>query len=471
MLFNSYPFLVFLLVTFIIYYLPALIIKKNQIAILVLASFVFYAWQKPVLLLLLFCSIFINTLFSFSIFNRGQKNIKFILLSGVVFNLLILAFFKYGPLLASTISHEFNFKNGLTDLILTIPLPIGISFYTFEGISLLLDLHKGTVVLNEEKPSFLTHLKRTAFFISFFPHLIAGPILKAREFYPQISSKEFNTIDWEEALKKLILGFFLKMVIADNLNTITETIQYPYFQGLPSGNLILLIFGYSMQIFADFAGYSLIAIGLGLLFGYQLPRNFDFPYISSSFSEFWRRWHISLSTWLRDYLYFPLGGNRKGEVRTYLNLFIVMLLGGLWHGASWSYAVWGGMHGFFLLIERFVLKNRLNSRKRNVPGMIYVFSVVTVLWLLFKLTDFNYFLLYFKAIYDNRHMPVKIGINQVSIIYYAIPVILYHFCYLYRNQQFFIARILKLDFLIYGLMIFFILADSGSQGKFIYFQF
>jgi len=471
MLFNSFVFLFFLLITFVIYYLPVGVVQRQQVVILILASFVFYAYQKPVLLLLLLFSILINTIFSYSIFKKGQLRIKAILLLGVIFNLLILAFFKYGPLIASTIGQELSLKNGILDFILTIPLPIGISFYTFEGISLLLDLYTGKIIFSEEKPSFYSHLKRTAFFISFFPHLIAGPILKAREFYPQIDSKRFDRICWVEVVKKLVTGFFLKMVVADNLNTITETIRYPYFQGFSSLNLLLLLFGYSMQIFADFAGYSLIAIGLGLLFGYELPKNFNFPYIASSFSEFWRRWHISLSTWLRDYLYISLGGNRKGEFRTYINLFIVMLLGGLWHGASWSYAVWGSMHGFFLLIERFILKDRLSQQKRSFIGMIYVSSTVSVLWLLFKLTDFSYFLGYFKAIFENNHIQVKFGIDQVSILYYAAPVILYHLTYLLKDKESFSLWFSKVDYLGYAMMLFFILVDSGAQGKFIYFQF
>lgn len=470
MLFNSSAFLIFVAITFAIYYLPVLFIKKQQVLILILASFFFYSFQKPVLLILLLFSILINTLFSFSIFKKGQNKVKGILLSGVLFNLAILAFFKYGPLIASTLEGELSLKNGLLDAVLTIPLPIGISFYTFEGISLLLDLYSGKVKFQEESPNFYSHLKRTAFFISFFPHLIAGPILKARDFYPQIGYKPFKSIRWAEAVKKLVAGFFMKMVVADNLSMITDTIKYPYFQGYSSANLILLLLGYSMQIFADFAGYSLIAIGLGLLFGYELPKNFDYPYISSSFSEFWRRWHISLSTWLRDYLYIPLGGNRISEYRTYINLFIVMLLGGLWHGASWCYAVWGAMHGFFLLLERFVLHGR-TVKKNNPLGMLYVFTVVTILWLLFKLSNFSYFLLYFRAIAENAHIPFKFGIDQVSILYYSFAIVIYHLVYLLKEKPLIYNRVYRLEYLPYGLMLFLILVDSGSQGKFIYFQF
>jgi len=233
----------------------------------------------------------------------------------------------------------------------------------------------------------------------------------------------------------------------------------------------LLLFGYSIQIFADFAGYSLIAIGLGKLFGYHLPDNFNFPYIASSFSEFWRRWHISLSTWLRDYLYIPLGGNRKGEVRTYINLFIVMLLGGFWHGAAWSYAVWGAAHGFFLLAERFLFKSHVNSQKRSYIGMIIVFFIVTLLWLLFKLTDFNHVIYFLQSVVQNFSMPLKFGMKELTLVLFSVAVITFHICYLMKENSVFRKYFDKSEFIWYGLMAFFIFTNSGSQGEFIYFQF
>lgn len=471
MLFNSYPFLLFFIVVFVIYYLPFAFIKRTQLYVLILASFFFYAYQKPILLLLLVFSVLINSCFSYGVYKVHSRHIKKILLFGVIFNLSILAFFKYSPLLASSLGGDLSGKNGLLGFLMAIPLPIGISFYTFEGISLLMDLYQGKTILNLKTHSFLEHFKKTAFFISFFPHLIAGPILKAREFYPQMGTKYFKDIPWESAIKKIVLGFFLKMVVADNLNELTSTIQFPFFQGYSSGNLVLLLFGYSMQIFADFAGYSLIAIGLGALLGYKLPDNFNFPYISSSFSEFWRRWHISLSTWLRDYLYFPLGGSRKGELRTYFNLFIVMFLGGLWHGAAWNYAVWGGMHGLVLMIERFIYKDKLDTEKRSAFGMFYVFFTVTVLWLMFKLTHFDQVVAYAKSIFLNRHIALKLGIDQISILCYSLFVIIYHALYLIKEKQFYSKYIYKYDTLWYGIMLFMIVVNSGSQGKFIYFQF
>jgi alginate O-acetyltransferase complex protein AlgI len=288
-----------------------------------------------------------------------------------------------------------------------------------------------------------------------------------------MSFKAFKDIQWEDAVKKIILGFFLKMVVADNLKDITGNITFPYFQGYSTGNLIMLLFGYSMQIFADFAGYSLIAIGLGSLFGYSLPKNFNFPYIASSFSEFWRRWHISLSTWLRDYLYISLGGNKKGEYRTYLNLFLVMLLGGFWHGAAWSYAVWGAMHGFFLLLERFILKDKLKDMGRSYLGMLIVFTVVTFLWLLFKLSDFTHVVAYIQSMFHNTSIKFKFGLNELSLVFYSLMIISYHLVYLKLSDD---SRVFqkyfgKYELVLYSLLLFLIFTNSGTQGSFIYFQF
>jgi alginate O-acetyltransferase complex protein AlgI len=469
MLFNSAAFLFFLLITFVIYYLP--FIQKFQVLVLVSASFIFYAYTKPLLLLLLVLSVGLNAIFSYSIFVFPAAKARIILSVGVVFNIAVICFFKYSPLFASLFVREFG-SNSVLNFLLTIPLPIGISFYTFEGISLLVDLHNGKAKFNSDERQFSQHLKRAALFISFFPHLIAGPILKAREFYPQIATKFFREIPWEQVIKKLILGYFLKMVVADNLKDITYAISYPYFQQYSSGNLLLLLFGYSIQIFADFAGYSLIAIGLGLLFGYNLPDNFNFPYISSSFSEFWRRWHISLSTWLRDYLYIPLGGNRKGKIRTYFNIFIVMLLGGFWHGAAWSYAVWGALHGIALMVERAIRKNDRKREKKSIPGMITVFVVVTLFWLLFKLTNFYDVMQFLRSLTANLRIPFEFNITELSILFYSLPVIIYHLVYL-MGERGSIGRnwVSKIEIPVYGLMFFFIINSSGSQGEFIYFQF
>lgn len=469
MLFNSLVFAELLFITFILYYQKWLL--KYQVLILIIASLVFYAYTNPALLILLLFSAGINVASSYYVAYGNTANRKLIATAGVVFNLTVLAFFKYSPLIAKSLFPE---TSSVGEFLLTIPLPIGISFYTFEGISLLVDVYKEKK--DDDKSlansSFKEHAGRTLFFISFFPHLVSGPILKAHDFLPQIKAKFLKDINWEQCFKSLILGYFLKMVVADNLKDFTFWIAFPYFQGYTAITLITMLFGYSCQIFADFAGYSLIAIGLAQLFGYNLINNFNFPYISSSIQEFWKRWHISLSSFLMEYLYFPLGGNRKGKVRTYINLMITMFLGGLWHGAAWSYAVWGLVHGSALAIERmFKDKIKLGSSKVVVFfKRILVFCLVTFAWLFFKLPDFSQVLAYLETIANTMSLTFYSALC-FNILLYSSPVFLYHLFYLLKKNKKFEASFNKYSYILYAIMLFLIVTNSGSSGSFIYFQF
>lgn len=466
--FNSFPFLGLVLITFLIYYLPRF--SKNQVHILIGSSLFFYAYNKPILLLLLICSASINVLTSYNVVYGKHNRRKFFATMGVLCNLLVLAFFKYSSLISRTF---FETHGSIGEFLLTVPLPIGISFYTFEGISLLIDVFKKN---DPDKKklipiSFNKHAQRVLLFISFFPHLIAGPILRAHDFLPQINSKLFKDIQWERCFKYLVLGYFFKMVIADNLKDFTFWIAVPYLQGYTSITLIILLLGYSCQIFADFAGYSLIAMGLGRLFGYELINNFNFPYISTSFKEFWTRWHVSLSSFLREYLYLPLGGNRKGNLRTYFNIIVTMFLGGLWHGAAWSYAVWGTFHGAALVIER-ILSSKIKIKSSFVIVIIkrtIVFCSVTLAWLLFKLPDFTQVIAYINSIIINCSFSFDYPIC-LPIIMYSAPVFIYHYLYLFKDTKAF-SFVKSNEYILYGAMIFLILTNSGSSSAFIYFQF
>jgi alginate O-acetyltransferase complex protein AlgI len=469
MLFNSVIFLELLFITFILYYQKWLL--KYQVIVLIISSLIFYAYTNPYLLILLLFSACINVISSYYVAYGSINNRKLIATAGVIFNLSILAFFKYSPLISKSL---FSTTSSVGEFLLTIPLPIGISFYTFEGISLLVDVFKEKKGSQEPLANslFKEHAKRTLFFISFFPHLVSGPILKAHDFFPQIGSKFFKDINWEKCFKTLIVGYFLKMVVADNLKDFTYWITFPYFKGHTAVTLITLLFGYSCQIFADFAGYSLIAIGLAQLFGYNLMNNFNFPYIASSIQEFWKRWHISLSSFLMEYLYFPLGGNRKGKVRTYLNLMITMFLGGLWHGAAWSYAVWGLVHGLALAIERLLKdKIKLNPGKAlTYFNRIWVFCLVTFAWLFFKLPDFSQVLEYLKTIGGSTSLSFNSKICY-NILLYSSPVFLYHLFYLLKKDEKFDAAFKKNSYVLYAIMLFLLVTNSGTSGSFIYFQF
>jgi alginate O-acetyltransferase complex protein AlgI len=470
MLFTSLPFVVLVLIALVIYYLPPL--RKWQVLVLTVASFLFYSWENPVLVFLLIASILINVITSYKVATGPRSGQKFWAIMGVGLNLGLLILFKYGPLVAKTL---FGGDHGsIGHFLVTIPLPIGISFFTFQGISLVVEVFRSKQPDDpfgypEMVPdSFYEHLKNTMLFKSFFPSLVAGPIIKAHEFYPQIVPKTFGGISWQIVFRNLVTGYFLKMVIADNLKDSTFWIEFPYFLKESPLTLATLLFGYSMQIFADFAGYSLIAIGLAALFGYSLPQNFNYPYISRSFTEFWRRWHISLSTWLREYLYLPLGGNRKGNVRTYINLFIVMFLGGLWHGAAWSYAVWGSFHGLALAMERFG-KNYIRLPKHWLVGIIQavlVFSFVTLAWLLFKLPKFEHVIAYLHAMIHSRAVT---NYSMVAhVVTYSLPVVLYYAWYLLKQRW---DKVRRYEFLLFAILLVAIILDSGTTGTFIYFQF
>ena len=465
MLFTSSAFVLLVVVTFLTYYLlPG---KRTQVGLLIVASFLFYAWHVPALLLLLVASVVINWLVTYGVSNTVETGRRRALATaGVVVNLGILAFFKYSPLIGRTLLPE---NSSAADWLVAIPLPIGISFFTFQGISLVVDTFRGqdlALPRSGAQPAGL--LGKVAFYLAFFPQLIAGPIVKAHEFLPQIDRKKFRDIDWEVVYTNLVLGYFLKMVVADNLKDYTLWMDYPYFQNLYVSDLLSLLFGYSVQIFADFAGYSFIAIGLARAFGYVLPDNFSFPYVAASFSEFWRRWHISLSTFLKEYLYVPLGGNRRGRVRTYWNLMVTMTLGGLWHGAAWSYAVWGVYHGLALGLERLARDAGFRPLRNVWLRRLWVFGVVTVGWLLFRLPEFNHALLYLEKIFVNR--PFGNYERTALVLAYSSPVIVYHLAYVWLNRRPHPYRT-WLRPATYGLMLFLILTNAGSAAGFIYFQF
>jgi alginate O-acetyltransferase complex protein AlgI len=361
MLFNSWDFLVFMIILVPLYYMPR-VSAGWQLGVLLVASCIFYAWENPWLLALLGASSTLSVYTaqqiaarlrgpaqSMSIAKHARDYARRWLWFGVSVNCMTLLVFKYAPLLSS-LPPRWMLPQSATEYATSIPLPVGISFYTFQGISLIVDTWRGdlptdtTASLAARGVGRLASFRDATFYLLFFPQLVAGPIVKAHDFLPQIGRKRFRDIDWILVRRAMVTGFFLKMFVADNLaeQTVPLALGTAGEMSMGSLNLMSLVYAYSMQIFADFAGYSLIAVGLSALFGYRLAANFNFPYLATSVTDFWRRWHISLSSWLREYLYIPLGGNRLGELRTYANLFIVMFLGGLWHGAAWKYAVLPG---------------------------------------------------------------------------------------------------------------------------------
>lgn len=385
MLFNSY---IFIFAFLPIVLLGFLLLRHKapvwSISWIVVSSLFYYGWWDPKFLLLLIASVTVNLIFGKIIIqgNLPRKLAKFILTLGVIFNLGMLAYFKYAGFLITNINELF--KAGLPSL--TILLPIGISFITFQKIAFLVDAYRGHV----REFTILNYI----FFVTFFPQLIAGPIVHHAEIMPQLANapkRDFHA-DFAVGISIFIVGLFKKVVVADALAVYADAGYGMVKSGLPLDTVSawITVLCYALQLYYDFSGYSDMAVGLGRMFGIRLPLNFDSPYKAASIIDFWRRWHMTLSRFLRDYLYFPLGGNQKGPIRRYMNLMLVMLLGGLWHGANWTFAIWGGIHGLLLMINHAWAKLPFTRYAfyRAMPirtlSMLVTFICVVLAWIPFR---------------------------------------------------------------------------------------
>ncbi|WP_128546844.1 MBOAT family O-acyltransferase [Larkinella soli] len=362
MVFNSYTFVVFFAIVLFLHYLP-LAWRTKKINLL-LASYLFYALWNPPFILLLWLSTVVDYQMARLIWQEQRPaRRKMLLTVSLVLNLGMLSYFKYGGFLLENFTAILSamgvtFQAARPDII----LPVGISFYTFVTLSYTLDVYRKKFA---PEPSFLNF----ALFVTYFPHLVAGPIVRPEDLIPQFKTpRQATARQIYQGLFLLSLGLFMKVTVADGLLADTADLIF----GLPfpvrTLDAWIGVLAFSGQIFCDFAGYSTCAIGASLCLGITLPDNFRYPYAAVGFSDFWRRWHITLSTWLRDYLYIPLGGNRKGRPRTYVNLMLTMLLGGLWHGASWTFVVWGALHGLFLCIERLIRDGLDRTRRRRTAA-------------------------------------------------------------------------------------------------------
>ena len=356
---------------------------------LLIMSLLFYAWGEPVYVLLMIASILLNFLLGKGIGgNKNKEQRKALLIVAVIINLSSLAVFKYAGMLAEFINAIIPYNNNLLH-VPKVRLPIGISFFTFQAMSYLFDVYKGEVPVQKK-------VLNLALYISFFPQLIAGPIVRYHDINEQLENRTIDKEGVYYGLKRFIIGLAKKVLIA---NVVAQAADEIFAMGANELSMPLAWLGivcYTLQIYFDFSGYSDMAIGLGRIFGFKLLENFNFPYIAKNIQDFWRRWHISLSSWFRDYLYIPLGGNRKGKVRTYLNLVIVFFLCGLWHGASWTFVAWGLYHGLFLTIERLLSR----KMKLHIPSFFqytYTIFVVMIGWVLFRAENFSASLMYFKA--------------------------------------------------------------------------
>jgi alginate O-acetyltransferase complex protein AlgI len=376
MLFSSLTFLFIFLPLALLFYIPGKHRWKN--GSLLFFSLLFYAWGGVSLSAILLLSIGMNHLIGTQV--RQKKRAW--LIAGIVLNVSLLFTYKYLNFLIENISLlGQQFDPGFHLKTLHMLLPLGISFFTFHSISFLLDIYR-------KEDTTKLRLADTALYICFFPQLVAGPIIRYHEIIGQIRERNVTLLKVNLGIQRFIAGLFKKVVLANSLGIIADAVMGADPGTLGPSAAWLGILAYTLQIYYDFSGYSDMAIGLGHLFGFDIPENFNYPYISRSIQDFWRRWHISLSSWFRDYVYIPLGGNRKGPARTYLNLSIVFLLTGFWHGATWSFVFWGAFHGFFLILERLFL-GRLLERLPPVAQWTYTLLIVMIGWVFFRIEDFG----------------------------------------------------------------------------------
>ncbi len=346
-----------------------------------LASLFFYGYWNPAYLILLLLSISINYVIGHSITRTPTRSdqAKILLIGGTIINLAVLGYYKYANFFARSLDQALEIELPKMDVI----LPLAISFYTFTQVAYLVDAYRGET--KETNYNFINY----TLFISFFPQLIAGPILRHNELIPQFEKEKnlgFCDRNFARGLTLFILGLSKKVLIADSLSPWVATV-FDHADAVSYLEAWIGAFSYTLQLYFDFSGYSDMAIGLGWMVNINLPINFNSPYKSTSIEEFWRRWHMTLSAFLRDYLYIPLGGNRLGKLRRYLNLMITMLLGGLWHGAGWTFVIWGGLHGLFLVIHQ--LWRRQGRSLPKILGGIITFFAVLVSWVLFRSRNFH----------------------------------------------------------------------------------
>ncbi len=391
MVFSSVIFLfrflpIFFLLYFVTYLWPAA--RRMRNCILFLGSLFFYAWGEPVYVLLLLFSTLSDYIHGRLIDRfRGRGIAKVLLFTSVLINLAALGFFKYADFLVQSV----NQLTGANLPLLNLPLPIGISFYTFQTMSYTIDVYRGKAKVQKSILDF-------GVFVTLFPQLIAGPIVRYVDVQDDLADHRGSIEDISYGIRRFIIGLSKKVLLANNLGLLWEEALATSPDGMNVLFSWLGIIAFAFQIYFDFSGYSDMAIGLGAMMGFRFPENFRYPYISRSITEFWRRWHMTLGQWFRDYVYIPLGGNRKGLSRQLLNIFIVWTLTGIWHGASWNFLLWGLWFGIFLMLEKLCLGGIL-AHLPKVFGWIYTAFVVLLGWVLFAIEDINHVLLYVKAMF------------------------------------------------------------------------
>ena len=465
MLFNSVEFLYFLpLIVFLFY-----VLRPNfRIYLLIGASFYFYMSWNPLYLLLMLTTTFTN-FFAGILISRFFSKIhrKIILFGSLIINFGLLFYFKYSNFIIenlNTLFIKFKIEHQPIEF-LDIILPIGISFYTFHTISYTLDVYKNKIQPERNVFTFILY-------VSFFPLLVAGPIERFSALMPQFKEKAIlSRENFSIGLRMILYGFFLKMVVADNLSILVDQ-SYANISTTSSINLLLTLFLYSFQIYCDFNGYTTIALGIAKLFNINLTQNFKTPYFSQSLTTFWRKWHITLTTWFRDYIYYPLGGNRTTLTKWILSTLLVFFISGFWHGANWTFVLWGVLHGMIIIIEKLTgFDKKSKSLFINILKGGIVFIVISCLWVLFRSPSIEVATLFFENLFHNFRLSYELP----SIETVVILMIFICFDFLTRHSNFgtwLNDKSVYIRWGIYFLLGFLIMSQSGTDMQpFIYFQF
>jgi alginate O-acetyltransferase complex protein AlgI len=458
MLFHTWIFLLF----FVFFYAFYLLIKTTRFREpwLLISSYVFYGWWNPLYLLLIVWSTLIDYA-SVTFMDRSGKRKLWLSLS-IINNLFLLSLFKYGPF----ITENLNLLLVRLGIPLTIPapgvlLPVGISFYTFQSMSYTIDFYRGKI---EREKSFI----RFATFVSLFPQLVAGPIERAKNLLPQLKEKpSISSRDIGDGLSLFVVGLFKKIVLADYLALYVDRIYD--VPGLHDGPALLLAtFAFSWQIYFDFSGYTDMARGIGRMLGIRLMLNFNNPYLADGLGDFWKRWHISLSSWFKDYVYITLGGNRKGKLNTYRNMVLAMLISGLWHGAAWMFVIWGALHALGRIATRKLERSVFYRQKiPRIVKQVLVFSFVTFAWIFFRAASLDDAIIIISRIFSTGWSDPQFPLLMMLLV---LSIWLYQFLFESRLRVYFQLSTVRIAMVI-GMILYLILFSSSGNQPFIYFQF
>lgn len=481
MLFNSIDFAVFLPIVFLLYWFGTRGNRRYQNILIFISSYVFYGWWDWRFLSLILFSTVVDYTVGLGLDKFKKKTTRrWLLLVSVCVNIGFLGFFKYYNFFLENFISAFSFlgmpiQAGTLDIV----LPVGISFYTFQTMSYTIDIYK-------EKFSPTRNFIAFGAFVSFFPQLVAGPIERAKNLLPQFESD--RTFDYRGAvigMRQILWGLFMKIVIADNCAEYANLI-FNNSGDFAGSTLVVGALFFTFQIYGDFAGYSNIAIGTARLFGFELMKNFDYPYFSRDVAEFWRRWHISLSTWFRDYLYIPLGGSRGGTWMKVRNTFVIFVVSGFWHGASWTFIAWGALNAVYflplLLADKnrkyldIVAKDKVLPTLRELVSMGGTFFLTVIAWVFFRAESLSHALSYLAGMFSVSTLTIPVFPNETgALITVVFVLILLLFEWIGREEDFAIARIdhwpKTYRYLLYHAIVIVIILYGGTQQEFIYFQF